>query len=93
MIVVHWGYNAPADIGEAKLDLSRVQGGTPVPIEFTTQKADDRILITPASPLVPDSDYALEGTDLCMSGVEKATFHTGATAPLPTRRGCRRRLA
>lgn len=73
--------------GEGAVALFHIEAGAPVPVQITTEIRDHLIVITPVLPLVPDSDYALDGNEICASGVTKGTFHTGAAAPLPTTLG------
>ena len=79
------------DLSSATVSLFRIDAGAQVPVDITTQLLSGALLITPTQPLSPDADYALEGADLCANGgspgVTKATFHTGAAAPLPTTLG------
>jgi MYXO-CTERM domain-containing protein len=79
------------DLSSVTVSLFRLDSGAQVPVDITTTLLSGALLITPTSPLAPDADYALEGDDVCTAGgptgPTKATFHTGAAAPLPTTLG------
>lgn len=74
-------------ISGATVALFRVEGGVQTKVDITTEMSASSILITPVLPLEPDSDYALEGSDLCASTITKGSFHTTAAAPLPASLG------
>lgn len=72
---------------DATVSLFRVQGGSQTPVDITTEVSGPYVLISPVSPLAPDSDYALEGSDLCLDSLTSSSFHTGAAAAQPTTLG------
>jgi uncharacterized membrane protein YgcG len=71
----------------ATVALFRVENGSQVPVDITTKMVGADILVTPTAPLLPDTDYALEGSDFCPAGLVKGGFHTGAALPFPTSLG------
>lgn len=74
--------------------LFKVTSGGEVAVTVTSeQQPTGAVLVRPAAPLDPDSDYVLRGGNTCEgSGMVDATatqtsFHTGAAAPYPVSPG------
>jgi len=74
--------------------LFRVTSGGEVAVTVTSeQQQTGAVVVRPASPLDPDTDYVVRGANTCDGSgkvdatATQASFHTGATSPFPTTPG------